>query len=233
MVALGGVFSGLFGGALQGVVILVGILLVGGSIVGAAWYVRYIRQFNIKVELISTRANIGGQDQYKIIFDKAGLLYDKKDKNYYFRIKDLKADLPAPPFNVLIPTDKGNMVKIWQKTADEFVFLLPDTINKEIIVKQDGKAYPAGSLNVKQIEGDMGYWNTMRKSRDKKLFDPESTWSKLLPYIVPLLMFILVIFVSWMVLKNFEVLKDVAASLKETAQVLKGGQQATVTPVGA
>lgn len=226
---VGGAFGGLFGGALTGVITLIGLLLVGAGIIGTAWYVRYIKQFNIKAEIISTRANIGGVDQYKVIFDKAGLIYDKADKTYYFRIKDMKVDLPQPPFNVLIPTDQGNMVKIWQKSAEEFVFLLPDTINHSLIVRQDGKSYSSATLNVKQVEGDVAYWNVKRKERDKKLFDPQSTLMMLLPYLVPMLMFVLVIFISWMVLKNFEVLKDVAASLKETATILKGSTQATIT----
>ncbi len=224
-----GVFGTMFGSAISGIVMLVGVILIGVAIIGTAWYVNYIRKFNIKAEIISTRANIGGIDQYKIIFDKAGLLFDRRDRLYYFRIKDLKVDLPSPPFNVLIPTDSGNMVKLWQKSAEEFVFLLPDTIDKQIIVRQDGKVYPAGALKVKQVDGDIAYWNQKRKERDKKLFDPESTLMKLLPYIVPMLMFILVIFISWMVLKNFEVLKEVAGSLKETAQVLKGNTQAAIT----
>lgn len=226
---VGTMFSGLFSSALGGVITLIGVLLIGGALVGVGWYVKYIRQFNIKAEIISTRANIGGLRQYKIIWDKAGLIYDRRDKNYYFRIKDMKVDLPSPPFNVLIPTDSGNMIKIWQKSAEEFVFLLPDKINENIIVRQDGKEFNAGELNVKQVEGDVAYWNTKRKERDKKLFDPESTLMKLLPYLVPMLMFVLVIFVSWMVLKNFEVLKDVATSLHETAQVLKGSTQAQLT----
>lgn len=226
---VGTAFGGLFGGALTGVITIVGFLLVAVAIIGTAWYVKYIRQFNIKAEIISTRANIGGIDQYKIIFDKAGLLYDKKDKIYYLRIKDMKVDLPAPPFNVLIPTDTGNMVKIWQKSAEEFVFLLPDTINRDVIVRQDGKAYPSAMLNVKQVEGDISYWNTKRKERDKNLFSPESTLMKLLPIMVPFLMFILVIFMTWMVLKNFEVLKEVAANLKDTATILKGSTQAAIT----
>lgn len=231
MVDVGGAFGGMFSGAISGVLALAGLLLVIGAVAGTAWYVRYIRQFNIKAEIISTRANIGGIDQYKIIFDKAGLLYDKKDKNYFFRIKDMKVDLPQPPFNVLIPTDAGNMVKIWQKSAEEFVFLLPDTINHDVIIRQDGKAYPSATLNVKQVEGDVAYWNVKRKERDKNLFSPQGLLMQLLPFIVPMLMFVLVIFISWMVLKQFEVLKDVAVSLKETAQVLKGQGQAAVTTI--
>lgn len=224
--------SGLFGSALTGVLSLIGFLLIAGAIVGAAMYVRYLRQFDIKAEIISTRANIGGVDQYKIIFDKAGLIYSNQDKIWYFRVKGMKVDLPSPPFNVLIPTDKGNMVKIWQKSAEEFVFLLPDAIDKSIIIRQDGKYYPTANLVVKQVEGDVSYWNIMRKQKNKKLFDPDSTIMKLLPFIVPLLMFVLVIFMTWMVIKNFDVLSGVADSLKQTAQILKGSTAATVTTSG-
>jgi hypothetical protein len=227
-----GVATGLFGNLLTGVISLLGFLLVGGAIVGAAFYVRYLRQFDIKAEIISTRANIGGIDQHKIIFDKAGLIYSSQDKGYYFRIKGMKVDLPAPPFNVLIPTDKGNMVKIWQKSAEEYVFLLPDQINKNIIIRQDGKQYATSQLVVKQVEGDVAYWNIKRKEKNKKLFDPDTLLMRLLPLIVPMLMFVLVIFMTWMVLKNFDVLAGVAESLKETAQILKGSSTAVVTTSG-
>ena len=226
------VTAGLFGNILSGTIALVGFILVAGIIIGAGFYVRYLRQFDIKAEIISTRANIGGVDQHKIIFDKAGLIYSKQDKTWYFRIKGMKVDLPSPPFNVLIPTDKGNMVKIWQKSAEEFVFLLPDVINKNVIIRQDGKQYLTSQLVVKQVEGDVAYWNIMRKEKNKKLFDPESLMMKLLPLIVPMLMFVLVIFMTWMVLKNFDVLAGVASSLKETAAILKGGSQAVVTTSG-
>jgi hypothetical protein len=213
--------TGLFSNALSAVISLLGILLIAGAIIGAAWYVKYIRQFDIKVEIISTRANIGGIDQYKIIFDKGGIIYDKTDKIYYFRIKGMKIDLPSPPFNVLIPTDKGNMVKIWQKSAEEFVFLLPDKVGG-VVIRQDGREYSSAELKTKQVEGDVAYWNILRKEKNKGLFNPESILMRLLPFIVPMLMFVLVIFLSWMVIKNFEVLKDVANSLLETAKVLKG-----------
>lgn len=218
--------AGLLAGLLTGTVKLVAAIVVMGIIIGTAFYVRYLRQFDIKVEIISTRANIGGTDQHKIIFDKAGYLYDKKDKHYYFRLKEMKVDLPVPPFNVLIPTDKGNMIKIWQKSINEYVFLLPDRIRHDIIIKQDGKGYAASNLELNQIDGDVAFWNTKRKSTNKSIFNPESTLMKLLPFIVPVLMFILVIFLTWIVVKKFDVLADVATQLNSAAQAISGATKA-------
>lgn len=224
----GAIGAGLLGSFLGQAIFAIGIILIIGAIGGTIWYVRYLQKFDIKVEVISTRANIGGVDQYKIFFDKAGIIYDKTDKIWYLRIKNIGVDLPQPPYNVLIPTDKGNMVKIWQKSAEEFVFLLPDKI-LPIIVKQDGKTYASASVTAKQLEGDVSYWNQKRKERNKDLFNPQSLMMRLLPLIVPLLMFVLVIFMTWMVLKNFSVLGDVANSLRETAAILKGSSSAVVT----
>lgn len=226
--AITDIAGGLFGNLLTGSITLIGLLLMGAAIIGVIFYVRYTMKFDIKVEMISTRANIGGVDQYKVIFDKAGIIYDKTDKLWYFRIKGMGVDLPQPPYNVLIPTDKGNMVKIWQKSAEEFVFLLPDKIGN-VTVRQDGTSYLSAELKTKQLEGDVSYWNIKRKEKNKSLFNPDSMLMKLLPFIVPLLMFVLVIFMTWMVLKNFAVLADVANSLRETAAILKGTTGATIT----
>jgi hypothetical protein len=221
----------LFSGLLGGVVNLVIFLMVAGSLIGVAFYVRYIRKFDIEVEILSLRANIGGNKQYKIIHDKAGYMYDRTNKMYYFKLKDMKIDMVAPPFNVLIPTDKGNKIQLLQKSPDEFTFLIRDQVIEDVVIGPDGREYRVGQIKTKQLEGDVGFWNIKRKSLNKNIFNPESTLMKLLPYIVPVLMFMLVIFLTWMVLKNFSVLGDVAESLRQTAEVIKSTTTASVTTV--
>lgn len=219
----------LFSGLLSNTIKFIGYLVVAAVIIGVGWWVHYLRKFDIEVEIKSLRADMGGRKQYKIIHDKAGYIYSKRDKCWFFRLKDIKIDLKVPPFNVLMPTDKGNKIKLLQTSPDEFTFLLEDEIIEDKIIGTDGKLYPISAIKLKQVEGDVAFWNIKRKSLNKGLFNPESTLMKLLPFIVPVLMFVLVIFMTWMVLKNFSVLGDVAASLKETAQILTSSTSATVT----
>ena len=217
--------SGLLGTTVK----FIAYLVVAVVIVGVGWWVKYIRQFDIEVEILSLRAGTGGVAQYKILHDKAGYIYSKTDKCWFFRLKDMKVDLKVTPFNVIIPTDKGNKVILKQTSPDEFTFVLRNEIDENTIIGTDGKLYPISEIKLKQVEGDVAFWNTKRKSTNKGLFNPESTLMRLLPFIVPVLMFTLVIFLTWMVIKNFSVLGDVAASLKETAQILKSSSSAVIT----
>lgn len=219
----------LFSGLLTGGIKLIIGLIVAGVIIGAFFWIRYLRQFDIEVEIKSLRAGSHGKPQYKILHDKAGYLYDRKNKMYYFKIRGMNIELVAPPFNVLIPTDKGNKIKLLQTSADEFTFLLEDDVNTEVIIGTDGKEYPISQVKTKQLEGDVAFWNMKRKSQNKDLFNPDSTIMKLLPYIVPVLMFVLVIFMTWIVVKNFSVLAGIAESLKQTAEILARSGAATVT----
>lgn len=221
------VSNNVFGILFSGSIVIVGILLLCAVIVGVALYVRYIRQFNIFVEILSLRSTGTSQgNTNKIIFDKGALIYDKKDKSWYFRLLSYKIDLPTPPFNVLQNSTKGNVLRILQKSNEEFVYLMPDVIDQYNIVDSEGKVIPIATLTLKQVEGDVSYWNQIRKRTNRKLFDTESLIMKLLPYLVPLLMFMLVIFMTWIIVKNFNVLESVARELRITSEILKS----TTTP---
>ena len=76
------IFSGLlwFGVA----IIFVGVIGFLGW-----WYLIYKKKFNIKVKITSERAG----DRNRIVFDKAAILKDRKDKSMYFRIWGMKLDL--------------------------------------------------------------------------------------------------------------------------------------------
>ena len=224
--------SSMFGNIFSSTFIVLAIIIIFGIVVGVAFYVRYIRQFNIQVMILSTRSGgISSLENNKIIFDKGAVLHDKQNNQYYFRLYDMKVDLPVPPFDVLQMSNKGNLLKVWQKSNDEFIYLLPDKIDKEIIMRSDGKKLvptPVGSLTTKQVEGDISYWNTIRKRQNRKMFDSESMIMKLLPYIIPVLMFMLVIFMTWMVIKKFDVLSQAATALENAANALSRTTSATV-----
>lgn len=222
--------NSLFANAISGTFIILGLLIFAAVIIGVAFYVRWIRQFNIFVEILSSRsAGVSGLATHKLIYDKAAIIYEKKDKCWYFRILKMKVDLPVPPFDVLQNSTRGNVLKLWQKSNEEFIFMLPDILDQQFIRTYDGKVIPLATLKIKQVEGDVAYWNQLRKRQHRKLFDTESLLMKILPYLIPVLMFMLVIFLTWIVLSKFEILRDVANSLQETAKIIRGTTTASVT----
>ena len=172
---LGGIFGSILTFSLVGIVI--------GVVMGVGfYYLWWKRKFDIFVEIRSDRS----QDP-SIYFDKAAILYDRKDKNKYLRLLDTKIDLPVPSFKILSKTNKGDHLKIWRKSEDEFIYLTPGKIDKDRVVRSNGKLIRIAEINQKQVEGDIAYWNVKRKDKNKKLFDTESLLLKFLPYF-PLLM---------------------------------------------
>jgi len=160
----------------------------------------------------------------KIIRDKGGMIYDKKTKSWWFRLKDSKVDLPPPPYEAYQQGVGGvNIVKIWQKAHNEFFYLVPDSISQTEIIR-DGKLIPIAKQDMKVVEGDVAYWNQLRKREDKKLFDPEGLAMKLLPYIGIFLMFMLVIFLSYFITQHWGEFAQAAQALKEAAQALRDAQ---------
>jgi len=213
-----------------GTVAVVLILLLGGFIVGLMLYIRYLRQFNIGVEIWSSRSSgeKGGQN-YKILRDKGGVIYDRYDKSWRFRLRKHKVDLPVPPYEAFLIDEKGaNIVKIWQKSHEEFFYLLPSSIDPTVVVR-NGIEYKLGQIKLKVVDGDVSYWNMLRKRTNKKLFDTENTIMKLLPYIVPVLMFMLVIFMTYLITEKWGTFAAAAQALKDAAESLRLASTAQVT----
>ncbi len=219
---------------LSGTIVVFLVLIMGFIILGVVLYVRHILQFNIKVRIKSIR-NPGSEGQviYKIIEDKGAFIYKKKKNQRWFRLRREKVDLPVPPLETLELGVKGqNYVNILQKSDDEYYFLLPDKIDFDTIIKnQDGKLVkvPVGKVNLKIVEGDVSYWNQIRKRKNEELFDTESLLMKLLPFIVPVLMFMLVIFLTYIITDHWGEFASAAQYLKETAEILRDVSTATTT----
>lgn len=212
------------------------ILILGTAIVGILLYVRYLRQFNVKVEIKSLRGSgTQGEPVYKIVSDKGAMILNKKDKRHYFRIHGEKVDLPPPPLDCLELTANGtNQVRIFQKSQDEYFYLLPDRVDVNWIIK-DGKRIPIGQAKLNVVEGDISYWNTLKKRDNRKLFDTESFVTKFLPYVGIFLMFMAVIFLTYMITDHWGTFEQAASHLREAAQALKDttvAGTATETGVG-
>lgn len=201
-----------------------GIIIVGVIGFLVWWFLVYRKKFSISVKVISQRAG----DRDYIIYDTAAILTDRKTKTKYFRLWKTKIDLPAPNFNVLQTTSKGDALEIYRTSEDNFSFLTPAIIDKKQIVKADGKLYSIASQKQKMVEADIAFWMAKRMDQNKRLFDTESFFMKLLPYIPQILGGILIVFTLYILL-NY--LPQVLAELKELAATLNSYKASTTIEI--
>lgn len=239
MSAFGDVGGQILQRIMSGTIIVFMVLILGGIIVGVGFYIRYLRQFNIRVRIRSVR-NPGtkGSPIYKVVDDWGGYIYKKREgqKVRWFRLKGEKVDLPTPPLECLeIGVGGRNHINILQKSDEEYYYMIPDNINYETIVRnKDGKMVdiPVGEVGFKIVEGDVAYWNQLRKRDNKKLFDTESIVMKILSYLVPVLLFMMVIFMTYFITEHWGEFSAAAEALKEAAFALRDATTADVALSG-
>lgn len=206
------------------------VLILGGIIVGVAFGVRYYRQFNVKVR-IKTRRGSGtdGKPVYKVFYTKGAIIYRKKDKRSFFRVLKERVDLPTPPFEALyILSDGGNEITIRKDSDTEYSYEIPGSTEK-MIFSDDGETLEVAKQNVRIVGSSDAYWNVLRKRDNRKLFDMESLMMKLLPYIIPMLMVIMVIFLTYIISDHWGDFATAAKALKEAAEALRDVTTASTT----
>lgn len=183
---------------LFGSLIIFVIVFIFIVIAGIGFWLRYLKKFNVKVMIKSLRSSgAEGRPIYKLVPDKGGVIISRKDKSRWFRLRGEKVDLPLPPLECYEMDYKGvNHLTILQKGNEEYYYMLPGKITDIVIVK-DGKEIRMPEQEMKVIDGDIAYWNQLRKRQDKKIFDIESTLMKLIPYILIGAMLIAVIFYTY------------------------------------
>lgn len=230
---LGGIGTSILSSVMTGAVAVIIIIIIAGALVGLLFYIRYLSQFVYDVEIKSLRSSgTYGTPTYKIIKDKGAYIRRKKDKSVWFRLKDQGVDLPPPPLECIQLGAKGkNYIKILQLSDEEYYYLIPDKIDTSQVIR-DGKSITLGESTVKVIDGDVGYWNIQRKKEQKKLFDSESLIMKLLPYIVPVLMFMLVIFMTYLITQHWGEFAAAAEALNKAADRLASISTATSSSGG-
>jgi len=227
-------FSGIAGNLieriLQGSIIVFLSLICGLVIFGVLFFVRYLRQFDIVVEIKSLRGSgTFGEPIYKIVPDKGGMLFNKKDKRYDFKLLKERVILPPPPLECLeLRSDGKNQIKIFQKSQDEYYYLFPDKIDLDTVVRK-GKKIPIGTSSFNVVDGDISYWNTLRKRDNRKLFSAEDFITKILPYIGLFLMFVTIIFLTYIITDHWGEFSSAAQALKEASIALRDVSTASVT----
>ncbi len=201
-----------------------GVAIIFVGVVGFLgwWFLIYKKKFNILVKVTSERAG----DRNRIIFDKAAILRDKKDKSMYFRIWGMKLDLPAPRFNVLQSTSDGDYLELYRTSENRIYYLTPSVIDKKNIIEADGVAHAIAVQTNKQINPDMEFWATRRQQENKKMFDTESMFMKLLPYLPAILGGFITIFVLYILLDH---LPGILSALTELVQEMKSLKGADIT----
>jgi len=183
------------------------------------WFLIYKRKFNIKVKIISERAN----DKNRIIFDNAAILKDRKDGSHYFKLWNLQLELPAPKFSVLQSAGNFDYLELYRTSENAIYFLSPPSIDKKSAIAQDGKTYLIATQLSKQINPDMEFWAIKRKGMNKRMFDPEKLWMKVLMFLPQIMVATISIFVLYVLMSYLpEVLRQLntlATTLKPLAPV--------------
>lgn len=232
--AVGGTIASWVGRLIKGGIYIVLLILLGAIIFAVVYYIKWYRQFNIKVRIKSKRGTgTDGKPIYKIINDKAGIITNRSNKTRYFRLKSERIDMPTPPFEVMqLQADGTNVIDILQESDEQYYYLLPGEIDKEYMII-DGQKVLVAKSNFRMAEGGDIIWNISRKEQNKKWFDTESLLMKLLPYAIPILMIIGVIFYTYIWMDKtpqiISAANEVAKALENAAIAIRDANVATVT----
>lgn len=203
----------------------IGVIII--AVVGfILWYFGYYkRKFDIKVMIKSEREG----DRYSLLEDKAAILFNNKERFYFLRLADTKIDLPAPPYMAIQRSNKGDVIELWRKSEDEFIYLTPGTINKKIVMRVDGSLINVAQIEQKQLEGDIAYWNVKRKGQNKKLFDKDSILMKMLEFAPQIIGGMILIFILWIL---FDKLPAILSQLSNLVSEMRTMKQADIITYG-
>lgn len=222
---IGEITGGLFSGTL-GIMVIIILFLVGFGIAGGIFmWVKYRKKFDIRAKIISRRAG-----ENKVYFDKGAILTDRKTKQAYFKLYKSGIEIELPPFNIFYNTNEGDYVELLRKSDRDICFLTPPRIDKEYIIKKDGKKFPIVELQQREIENDIA-WIIDRQSQNKKIIDPESLIMKLLAYAPQIISAVISMMILWMV---FRYAPDLLSAMESYAETIKeGNKPETVEVIGS
>jgi len=215
------IFSGIFSGVASAVIwVLIGILFIG-VLGGIVWYFGiYRKKFDISVKIISERA----EDNNKVFFDSGAILNDKKNATQYLKLLKLKVELPLPKFNVFYNTNKGDYIEILRKSERDFRFLTPPEIDKEYVIRSNGKLFPVSEIKQREMENDIS-WIINRQKTNKTIIDPESLLLKLLAYAPQIFSAVLTLII---IIYVFKLMPEMINAMKGFADTITRAQEPTV-----
>lgn len=148
-------------------------------------------------------------------YDRAGIFEDKalKQKRFYLE----KGRVGLPPDKVpYLPVGKKSIVYLAKYGLKDYRFI-------------NIKLQPE-SVKFNVTEEDVN-WATEMLAKTDRLFD-FSSWKNWLPFIVMAVVAIGIIIMVIYVVRNFDVLKDVALALRQTAEIMAQKEAGTVVVSG-
>jgi hypothetical protein len=212
MADVGSIVNTVGSGALNFLLIIVAIAVSIGIVVAGFYYYNNKKKWSEYVCIVWVRDGFG---QLRQLHDQAGIFMDKKTHNKLFFMR--KANVGLTPDNIpyLQGPDGKKYVYILRNGLKNFYFIRPDV--------------DFSTVKVSVTEEDVNWAvNSWLKAKETFTFDD---FLKYLPYISLAIVSIIILIMIIYVLKNFEVLKDVALSLEETARVIaEAKQNVTVIP---
>lgn len=225
MAEVGEAISGTLGSIFSGSVLvasLIGVGLLVLAVVGSAIYYFgiYKRKFNIIARITSRRS----EDNNKVFFDRAAILFDKKKDTRYLRLLNTKVDLEVPKFNILTNTNWGDYVDIVRESELGFRFLTSPRIARGVAVGLDGKLKKINKRTQIPIEQSVQFILD-RQRQNKSIIDPESFLLKLLSFAPQIISMVMSMMILWVV---FRYAPDFLSQLTRSIQELKAANAPTI-----
>jgi hypothetical protein len=179
----------------------------------------YRKKFDITVKVISRRAN----EKNKVYFDKGAILRDKKNNTDFLRLLTSHVELELPKFNLMTHTNRGDYLEVIRDSERGFRFLTPPRVEREWIVRSNGKLFPMSRMKQIQLENDIT-WILERMKTNKKIISPESVLMQILAYTPQIISMAFSMIIVWIVFRYAPSL------LSSMQQVIQAGSQPTEAP---
>ena len=188
--------------------IFIAVIIFG--IVGyLIYYMLYRKKFNIQVIIVSKREGTSN----KILFDKGAYMIQKDGAEYFMLLKN-KVKLQPPSFDYLVPSAGGNVIFLRQISQKDLHPI------RQIVEENE--------LKLRGIEPDVSLWGITIMQRNRQMFQKKGFMEQYLSMIIFGVVATFIVVLIYILLKRFDVLQAVAASLKDAAQIL--AQRATALP---
>jgi len=194
--------SGVASGALNVVILIVFMLVVLAVVAAVILLVFKYRKYS-EYDCVIFEKDGFGNLRYKT--DKAGIFVDGKTKNKRLFLK--KNNVGLDPDNVpYIGGSKSKKVYLFQNGLKNFRYIYMNI---------------CGDFGFSVGEEDVN-WAVNAYDRQKKMFQ-NTLLMQLLPFLVIAFVSIIILIMIIYILKDFNVLKDVAINLREATQIMRGG----------
>lgn len=196
-------------GGLWIAVLLIGVIFVAGFFALATWlYLRWKQYQQFEIEIWQQ----DGLGKFNVKYDKGGIFVDPKTKNKRLFIKKHKVGLD--PDNVpYMPSPSGKKkVLLLQTGLKNFRYIKPT-------ISGQGLGFEVGEEDVN--------WAINAYERQKKTFG-QSMIMQLLPFLIIAFVSIIILILFINLFKVAPDLKDAAVALKEAAQSLAQAKSGTV-----